>query len=204
MRTLAKAKCMRLPVRMTLTLQHGKTNSSVMGWWVCRNEIMWWMTMLMGRGSPKIPTPSAPLSLIWRNVEFLSHYPPQRILWGYVVFTPGIQQLYPCLQLWSCQPRWTISRVCLFSPRHSLVRISLLCSKVAQSLCWVYCRNCILGERLLVFLSTGLKRPRTGIGLMYPVALFVCIWSRMIQLTWTTLLAHIIMWISHVEPVSVL
>ena len=80
MRTLTNAKHVRLPIRMTPTSRHGKTNSSVMGWRVCRNKIMWWMTMLMEE-KPKNPNFFGPLSLIWKNVEFLSHYPPQRILW---------------------------------------------------------------------------------------------------------------------------
>ena len=83
---------------------------------------------MVGRGSPKIPTSLAPLSLIWRNVEFLSHYPPRRILWGYVIFTLWTQLSCLCLHLRSRRPRWTISIVCFFLPRHSLGRISSLCS----------------------------------------------------------------------------
>ena len=191
MRILANAKHVSLLVKVTPTSQHGKTNSSVMEQQVCKNGTMWWTTILMvGRGSPKIPTSLVPLSLIWRNVEFLSPYPPQQILWGYVVFTPRIQRSYLRLHLQSCRLRQTISRVCFFSQRHSLSHISLLCSKVAQLLRWDCCRNCILGVHLLVFLSTGLMRPRTGTGLAYPVARFVRILSRMTQHTWTTLSVH--------------
>ena len=185
MRILANAKHVRLPVRMTPTSRRGKTNSSVTGRRACRNEIMWWTTMLMGRGSPKIPTSLAPLSLIWKNVGFLSHYPPQQTLWVYVVFTPQIQQLCLRFQLQSRQPRWTISGVCLFSPRHSLVRISSLCSQVVQSLRWAYCRNYIVGVCLLVFLSTSLMRPRMGIGLMHILLPVLCIygpeWSSLLE-----------------------
>ena len=205
MRILANTKHMSLLIKVTPTSRRGKTNSSVMEQRVCKNGTMWWMTMLMvGRGSPKIPTSLAPLSLIWRNVEFLSHYPPQRILWGYVIFTPWIQRSYLCLHLWSRRLRQTISRVCFFSQRHSLSHILSLCSKVVPLIRWGYCRNCILGVHLLVSLSTGLMRPRMGISLMYPVACFVRIQSRMIQHTWTTLSARIIMRISRVGLVSVL
>ena len=75
------------------------------------------------------------------------------------------------------------SRVCFLSRRHSLGHISLLCSKVVSLLRWDYCRSCICGVHLLVFLSFGLMRPRTGTSLAYPVARFVRIPSRMIQHT---------------------
>ena len=61
-----------------------------------------------GKRKPKNPNFLGPLSLIWKNVGSLSHYPPQQILWGYVVFTPWIQQLYLRFQLRSRRPRWTI------------------------------------------------------------------------------------------------
>ena len=192
-------------VKVTPTSRHGKTNSSVTEWRVCKNGTMWWMTMLMvGRGSPKIPTSLAPLSLIWRNVEFLSRYPPQRILWGYVIFTLQIQRSYLRLHLQNCQLRWTMSRVCFFSRRHSLGNLSSLCSKVVPLLHWDYCSSCICGVHLLIFLSFGLMRPRTGTSLAYPVARFVRRPSRMIQHTWTTLSVRITTWISCVGLVSVL
>ena len=40
-----------------------------------------------GKRKPKNPDFFGPLSLIWRNVEFLSRYPPQRIL-GVMSFLP--------------------------------------------------------------------------------------------------------------------
>ena len=141
-----------------------------------------------GKRKPKNPDFFGPLSLIWRNAVFLSHYPLWWILWGYVIFTLQIQWLYPHSHLWNCQLRWTTSRVCLFSQRHSLGRISSLCSKVVPLLHWGYCRNWILGVYLLISQYTGPKRPRMGTSLAYPVARFVCIQSRMIRHTWTTLL----------------
>ena len=153
---------------------------------------------------PKNPDYFGTPSLIWRNVEFLSRYPPRWILWGYVIFTPQIQWSYLRLHLWNCRLRRTMSRVSFFSQRHSIGHISLLCSKVAPLLHWDYCRSCICGVHLLIFWSFGLMRPRMGTSLTYPVAHFVRIPSRMIQHTWTTLLACITMQILHVGLASVL
>ena len=139
--------------------------------------------MLMGRGSPKILNSLGPLSLIWKNVGFLSHYPPQQTLWGYVVFTPRIQQLCLCFKLRSRQAKVDHIRSLLIlaktQPRPYIIVVFTGGAITALGLLQeLHSRVC-----LLVFLSTGLMRPRMGIGLVYPVARFVRIRSRMIQLT---------------------
>ena len=52
-----------------------------------------------GKRKPKNPDLFGPLPLIWRNMEFLSHYPQSQILWDYVISTPWIQRSYLCLHL---------------------------------------------------------------------------------------------------------
>ena len=64
MRILTNAKHVSLLVKVTPTSRRGKTNSLVMEWRVCKNGTTWWTTMLIvGRGSPKIPTSLAPCLL---------------------------------------------------------------------------------------------------------------------------------------------
>ena len=58
MRIPAKAKHVNLPAKVTLTSRHGKTNSSMKGWWAYKSGMAWWMTMLMlGREDPRTLTP---------------------------------------------------------------------------------------------------------------------------------------------------
>ena len=81
-----------------------------------------------GKRKPKSPDSLGPLVSCMEERGVFKPLPSTTNLLGLCRFTMLIQQLCLRFKLWSHQLRWTISRVCLFSPRHSLIRISSLCS----------------------------------------------------------------------------
>ena len=89
MRILANAKCVSLLVKVTPTSRCGKDkliSNGMTGLQERDNVVNDYADG--GKRKPKNPNFFGPLSLIWRNVEFLSCYPPCDESFGVMSFLP--------------------------------------------------------------------------------------------------------------------
>ena len=148
--------------KVTLTSQHGETNSSMRGQWVyksgtaCVNDYA-----DAEKRRPKNPdTIGAPISYmkecgVFQPLPFTTN--PLGLCHFYPMDPSSLSTL---LHSWNHPPPRSISNVSWFSWKPSAGHISLLCSKVAPLRHWGYCRNCIRAMCLCVFQSSCLMKAK--------------------------------------------